>query len=55
MVLTTDKTNAQSLYMIGLSYQKKGEKDKGMALCDKAIEMDPGLAMYKQKKNMMGL
>lgn len=55
MVLTTDKTNAQSLYMIGLSYQKKGEKDKGMALCDKAIEMDPSLTMYKQKKNMMGL
>lgn len=54
-VLTTDKSNAQSLYMIGLSYQKKGEKDKGMALCDKAIEMDPSLAMYKQKKNMMGL
>ena len=54
-VLTHDKTNAQSLYMIGMSYQKKGEKDKGIALCDKAIELDPGLAMYKQKKSMMGL
>jgi len=54
-VLTYDKTNAQSLYMIGMSYQKKGEKDKGVALCDKAIEMDPGLAVYKQKKSMMGL
>ncbi|TAL40358.1 MAG: tetratricopeptide repeat protein, partial [Chitinophagaceae bacterium] len=54
-VLTYDKTNAQALYMIGLSYQKKGEKDKGMALCDKAIEMDPSLAVYKQKKSMMGL
>jgi tetratricopeptide (TPR) repeat protein len=54
-VLTYDKTNAQSLYMIGMSYQKKGEKDKGIALCDKAIELDPSLAMYKQKKMMMGL
>jgi hypothetical protein len=40
--------------MIGLSYQKKGEKDKGIALCDKAIEMDPNLAAYKQKKMIMG-
>jgi len=55
MVLRTDKTNAQSLYMIGLSYQKKGEKDKGIALCDKAIEMDPALSAYKQKKMNMGL
>ncbi len=54
-VLTYDKTNWQSLYMIGMSYQKKGEKDKGIALCDKAIEMDPSLAMYKQKKMMAGL
>lgn len=54
-VLTYDKTSATALYMIGLSYQKKGEKDKGMALCDKAIEMDPSLAMYKQKKSMPGL
>lgn len=54
-VLTYDKTNAQSLYMIGMSYQKKGEKDKGIALCDKAIELDPSLAMYKQKKSLMGL
>ena len=54
-VLTYDKANAQSLYMIGMSYQKKGEKDKGIALCDKAIELDPSLAMYKQKKSMMGL
>ena len=54
-VLTYDKTNAQALYMIGMSYQKKGEKDKGIALCDKAIEMDPSLSIYKQKKQMPGL
>lgn len=54
-VLFYDKTNAQSLYMIGMSYQKKGEKEKGVALCDKAIEMDPALSMYKQKKSMPGM
>ncbi|MBK7560625.1 MAG: tetratricopeptide repeat protein [Chitinophagaceae bacterium] len=57
-VLEYDKTNASSLYMIGMCYQKKGGKenmDKGVALCDKAIEMDPNLASYKQKKMMAGL
>jgi hypothetical protein len=41
--------------MIGMCYQKKGEKDKGVQLCDKAIEMDPSLASLKQKKMDMGL
>ena len=54
-ILYYDKTNASALYMIGMSYQKKGEKDKGIALCDKAIEMDPNLAAYKQKRMVMGL
>lgn len=57
-ILTYDKTNASALYMIGMSYQKMGGKqnaDKGVALCDKAIEMDPSLAGLKQKKMMAGL
>ncbi len=54
-ILGYDKTNASSLYMIGMCYQKKGEKDKGTRLCDKAIEMDPSLASLKQKKMDMGL
>ncbi len=54
-VLFYDKQNASSLYMIGMSYQKKGDKEKGQLLCDKAIEMDPSLASLKQKKQMMGL
>ena len=56
-VLEFDKTDASALYMIGMSYQKKGGKenmDKGIALCDKAIDMDPGLASHKQKKTMDG-
>ncbi|MEO6611316.1 MAG: tetratricopeptide repeat protein [Chitinophagaceae bacterium] len=57
-ILEYDKTSATSLYMIGMCYQKKGGKEnneKGVALCDKAIEMDPSLASHKQKKMMAGL
>lgn len=54
-ILVYDKANASALYMIGMSYQKKGEKEKGQRLCDKAIEMDPALAANKQKKQMPGL
>ncbi len=53
-VLQLDQSNARALYMIGMSYQKMGQKDKGMALCDKAIEMDPSLANLKSKKMDMG-
>lgn len=48
-VLAIDKTNAEALYMIGMSYQKKGDKQKGQALCDRAIQMDPSLSGLKQK------
>ncbi len=51
-ILYYDKSSAKSLYMIGLSYQMKGEKEKGQLLCDKAIEMDPSLRNLKQKKEM---
>ena len=57
-ILEYDKTNASALYMIGMSFQKKGGKantDKGIALCDKAIEMDPSLSNLKQKKMMAGM
>ncbi len=54
-VLQSDNKNARALYMIGMCYQKMGQKDKGMALCDKAIEMDPSLNSLKQKKMDMGM
>jgi tetratricopeptide (TPR) repeat protein len=53
-VLGVDKQNASALFMIGMSYQKKGDKQKGMALCDKAIEMDPSLSKNRQKMEMPG-
>jgi tetratricopeptide (TPR) repeat protein len=54
-VLQLDNKNARSLYMIGMCYQKMGQKEKGMALCDKAIEMDPSLGNLKQKKMDIGM
>lgn len=57
-MLEYDKENAPALYMIGMCYQKKGGKEnteKGIRLCDTAIQMDPSLASLKQKKMMAGL
>jgi tetratricopeptide (TPR) repeat protein len=48
-ILGYDKQNARALYMIGMSYQKKGDTEKGKALCDKAIEIDPSLKNYKKE------
>jgi tetratricopeptide (TPR) repeat protein len=42
-ILEYEKQNARALYMIGMSYQKKGEQEKGKALCDKAIAIDPSV------------
>lgn len=51
VLLGMDKTNADALYMIGLSYQKMGDKQKGQQLCDRAIEMNPAL---RSKRQQMG-
>ena len=51
-VLYFDKENAKSLFMIGMSYQKKGDEQKGRALCDKAIAMDPSLKSHKQERKI---
>ncbi|HEU4472465.1 MAG TPA: tetratricopeptide repeat protein [Flavisolibacter sp.] len=53
-ILAADSKNAEALYMIGMSFQKKGEKQKGQALCDKAIALDPSLQSLKQQKQMPG-
>ncbi|HEY6063141.1 MAG TPA: hypothetical protein VIV35_06005 [Chitinophagaceae bacterium] len=57
-ILEYDKTDASALYMIGMCYQKKGGKEniaKGIQLCDTAIQMDPSLSSYRQKKMTAGL
>jgi tetratricopeptide (TPR) repeat protein len=54
-ILYYDKQNASALYMIGMCYQKKGDKEKGIQLCDQAIKMDPSLQSKKQKKVNIGM
>ncbi len=55
-LLELNPNDAQSLFMAGMVFQKKGEKEKGQKICDKAIAMDPSLAKNRQKKDVpMGL
>lgn len=54
-VMQVNKNDAKALFMIGITYQKKGDKAKGQALCDKAIELDPSLAAQKQQKGGFGM
>jgi len=51
-LLTINPKDARSLYMAGMTFQKKGNKEKGEKLCDKAIEMDPSLASHRQKQEL---
>lgn len=53
-ILLIDEKKAEALYMMGMAYQKKGQVEKGRALCDKAIAMDPKLSSLKQEKQMPG-
>lgn len=51
-VYEKDPANTRALYMTGVAYQKKGDKGKGVMLCEQAIKMDPGLAQLKTAKAM---
>ncbi len=51
-MLEKNPNNGKALYQAGLNFQKKGEKDRGQQMCDKAIEMDPSLASLRKKKEM---
>jgi tetratricopeptide (TPR) repeat protein len=50
-LLELDMKDTKALYKAGLCFQKKGEKDRGQAMCDKAIEMDPSLASLKKQQS----
>jgi tetratricopeptide (TPR) repeat protein len=54
-ILRIDKTDAKALYMIGIAFQKDGNKEKGNRLCDAAIAMDPTLASLKKEIMPMGM
>lgn len=49
-LLEVDGKDAKALYLAGLCFQQKGEKQKGQAICDKAIQMDPSLDRLRSKK-----
>lgn len=54
-ILSIDKQDAKALYMIGVAYQKDGNKEKGSKLCDIAIELDPSLASMRKEMKMDGM
>lgn len=53
-LMELDAKDGKALYQAGLCFQKKGQKDRGQQMCDKAIEMDPSLSNLRRKKEMPG-
>ena len=51
-LMEADAKDGKALYQAGLCFQKKGEKDRGQQMCDKAIEMDPSLENLRRKKEI---
>ncbi len=49
-LMEIDANDGKALYQAGMCFQKKGEKDRGQQMCDKAIEMDPSLSSLRRKK-----
>ena len=47
--------DGKALYQAGLNFQRKGQRDRGQQMCDKAIEIDPSLTALRTKKEFMGL
>jgi tetratricopeptide (TPR) repeat protein len=54
-LLEMDMKDGKALYQAGLCFQKKGMVERGMQMCDKAIELDPSLAGLKSKKLAPGM
>ena len=54
-LLEMDMKDGKALYQAGLCFQKKGMVERGMQMCDKAIELDPTLAGLKSKKLSPGM
>jgi len=53
-LLEADSKDAKALYLAGMCFQQKGDKEKGQAMCDKAIDMDPSLNRLRSKKMDLG-
>ena len=51
-LLELDAKDGKALYQAGLCFQKKGQKEKGQAMCDNAIKLDPSLTNLKHKESL---
>lgn len=49
-LLELNAKDANALYMAGITFQRMGQKERGIAMCDEAIKLDPSLAKNRQKK-----
>lgn len=54
-LMELDMKDGKALYQAGLCFQKKGMVERGMQMCDRAIELDPTLAGLKSKKLSPGM
>ncbi|MBI3883005.1 MAG: tetratricopeptide repeat protein [Sphingobacteriales bacterium] len=54
-LMEMDTQDAKALYQAGLCFQKKGDKNKGEKMCDKAINIDPSLQNLRQQRMQAGL
>ncbi len=54
-LLEMDAKDGKALYQAGLCFQKKGQKEKGQQMCDRAIELDPSLSNLRRKQEMMSV
>jgi tetratricopeptide (TPR) repeat protein len=52
-IYQADNKNAKALYMSGVALIRKGDKSKGMQLCDMAIAIDPKLGTLRSQKSML--
>ena len=53
-LMEMDEKDGKALYQAGQCFIKKGQKDRGQAICDKAIELDPSLSSKKRQMQMGG-
>jgi len=51
-LMELDTKDSKTLFQAGLCFQKKGMKEKGENLCDKAIELDPSLESLRTKRDI---
>lgn len=54
-LLEMDMKDGKALYQAGLCFQKKGQKQRGQQMCDRAIELDPSLGKLRQNNMSVGL